>query len=362
MTGKNSTNLPTPEEMAALMATRLSGQSKHGTVVKLTPPLSPEERAQYQNPQKGQLLTPAPLSEKVQIQNTDSSTPANTLSNVELISLDLIDPPPIAQRQQYTEEMINLIAQDIRKNGHGDNLSGQIHPVVVMPSSITPGRFVMVDGFTRLMAFKQHFLAPQIKAIVRHDLDPKAAFKVALSANVARNSVTDYDTGMAMFEALRDGTYKDHSEIANDNGMSLTTVSGLLAFSDLPEEVHELIKNSPQKFTYNFAARLKALYNKTNVDVVRDASKKIAEGKMTFSKLQTLISNVTIEQGKTVRKKKNSRTILSYGKVRSTEDSVSLVLESLPHNVSQALAEYLEKATVEFLQTHISSEAQGSDV
>lgn len=361
MTGKNSTNLPSPAEMAALMAARTSSHVKQGTVVKLNPPLSPEERAQYQNPRNELLPEESAYPEKVQIQNIQPATTSDSSNKVELIDLDLIDPPTISQRRQYTEEMVNLIAQDIRKNGHGDNLSGQIHPVVVMPSTTTPGRFVMVDGLTRFMAFKSHFLAPQIKAIVRHDLDAKAAFKVALSANVARNSVTDFDMGMAMFEALRDGTYKDHNDIANDNGISLTTVSGLIAFSDLPEEVHEFIKSAPQKFSYNFAARLKALYNKTNIDVVRDACKKIAEGKLTFSKLQTLISNVSTEQGKQLRKKKNSRTILSYGKVRSTDDSVNLVLESLPHNVSQALAEHLEKAAVEFLQSHIPSESQESD-
>jgi len=361
MTGKNSTNLPSSEEMVALMASRLNGQSKQGTVVKLTPPLSAEERAQYQNPLNDQRAIELDPPEKVQIQKTETSTTSSTPSNVELIALDLIDPPSISQRQQYTEGMINLIAQDIRKNGHGDNLTGQIHPVVVIPSPTMPGRFVMVDGFTRLMAFKQHFLAPKIKAIVRHDLDPKAAFKVALSANVARNSVTDYDKGMAMCEALRAGTYKDHNEIAIENGMSLTTVSGLIAFSDLPEEIHEVIKAAPERFSYNFAARLKALYNKTNIDLVRDASKKIAEGKMTFSKLQSFITNVTAEQGKPPRKKKHSRTILTYGKVRSTENTVTLVLESLPYDISQDLAEYLEKATVEFLQSRIPNDALESD-
>ncbi len=358
MSGKNPTSLPSPEEMAALMAARTTNQSKQGTVVKLTPPLTPEERAQYQELRQGTSPTEATPSEKVQIQNTASTSPSDTNNHVVLIDLDLIDPPTIPQRRQYTDEMVNLIAQDVRKNGHGDNLSGQIHPVVVMPSDSTPGRFVMVDGFTRYMAFKQHYLAPKIKAIIRSDLDAKAAFKVALSANIARNSVTDYDTGMAMYEALRDGTYKDHNDIANDNGMSLTTVSGLIAFSDLPDEVHELIKHAPQRFSYNFAARLKSLYNKTDIDVVCDASKKIAEGKMTFSKLQALIANVSAEQGKPLRKKKNSRTILTYGKVRSTDDTVSLVLESLPHNISQALAEHLEKAAVEFLQSHIHSESQ----
>lgn len=295
----------------------------------------------------------------IQPAQPDSSTSpeASIVAQVELIPIELIDPPHISQRQIYTPEMVDKMAQAIRRHGNGDAIKGQITPVDLIPNADKPGRYVMVDGFTRYQAFSTHFLAPHIKAIVRHDLDKQGCFQLAFSANEERNPASDYDKGISIARALKEGYFSDQNNVALKLGLSVTTVSGLLSFASLPEEVIEVIHQDPSRFGHNFAAKLQALHKKSDTEQTVAIAKKILAGTMPFSKLQKFVSDFKGPSTRNARVRRNSRNILSYGKVKSTDSAVTVILESLPTNVSQGLADHLEKAAIEYLKLNIPSES-----
>lgn len=290
-------------------------------------------------------------SEKVQNQISD------TRDLLQLIPLDAIDPPTISQRQTYPREMVDRMAQAIRRQGKGDNLAGQISPIVVMPSNSAPGRYQIIDGFTRYQAFTDHFLASHIKATVKHGLNEREVFQIAFSANVDRNATTDFDRGMALAQAFSEGVFRDKTEIANALGIDKVTAGGLLAFANFPESVLEIIRSEPDRFSYNFAYKLQTLINKQAKDEELIALvQKIRDGKLSFKKFSQLVSDYHGQVERPKRSRRDTRSIMGYGKVKATDNTVILDLASLPQDLAPKLADSLEKFITDFLRQNIPSE------
>lgn len=308
---------------------------------------------------KGGVADGRPPLENVRNQNPAAAELAS--SGEVLLALTSIEPPTISQRQAYPREMVDRMATSIRRMAVGKDsiLDGQIHPIVVVPKPGKPGHYCIVDGFTRFQAFQTNYLSDVIKATIRTDLSEAEVFAMAYSANVDRNGTTDFDRGMALAEALAAGIYQDQQAIATSLGIEKPMVTGLLAFSKLPENVVVLIKETPEKFTYNIAARLQAFINKEPPEEQVIATvKKISDGSMPFKKLTQMVSDFSTDTGKSKKKaRRDTRNILGYGKVRATDTALSLDLDSLPENLAPQLIDVVEQAVTNFLKQHIPSEA-----
>jgi ParB/RepB/Spo0J family partition protein len=294
-------------------------------------------------------------SEKVQIQNISSGDVTKVLP------LNVIDPPTISQRHEYPREMVDRMATSIRRQAHGkpDILDGQINPIIVVPHPLVDGRFLIVDGFTRFQAFTDQFLSDFIKATIRYGMSQAEIFAMAYSANVDRNGTSDFDRGMALASAIKEGIYKDQKDAASALGIDTAAITGLLAFARFPQSIVDVIKTAPEKFSYNVAARLQAFSNKNAPeDQLIYATRKLADGTLTFKKLNQLVTNFSGTTPRNVRKKRrDTRNILGFGKVRATESSVTLDLESLPADVAPKLAELVEQTVTAFLKNHVPSES-----
>lgn len=306
---------------------------------------------------KDALLPAEQASEKVQNQNIDTASPAP--SGEVLLALSDIDPPTISQRQAYPREMVDRMAAAIRRMAEGKPsiLDGQIHPIVVAPKPGVPGQYIIIDGFTRYQAFKTHYLSGNIKATIRSDVTEADMFAMAFSANVDRNSTTDFDRGMALAEALRVGIYSNNKEISERLDVDPKVVTGLIAYSKLPDAVVEQVRQAPENFTYNVASRILALANKEAPhDLLMSVAKKVRDGAMTFARLNKMVTDYEGEAKTNKRQRRDTRSIMGYGKVKATDDAVVLDLASLPMNLGPKLADSLQEFVLAFLKSNIPSE------
>ena len=349
-TGKNSTELPSPEAMRRLM-----------TRQRLTAPLTPEEIEHAQrgaNVNNADRVQPADQLEKVQNQSRPQEI-------TQVLALSSIDPPTISQRATYSREMVDRMATAIRRQALGKPsiLDGQINPIIVVPHPEKPGRYIIVDGFTRYQAFESNVLSDSIKATIRTDLTEAESFAMAFSANVDRNDTSDFDRGMALTEAFRKGLYVDRTEAAKALGIDRNAVVGLLAFAELPKSVISQIQEKPENFSYAYANRLQSFVNKgAPEDVVAATAKKIAEGTLSFKKFSTLVTDYAPNVTKAKQKKRrDTRNILGYGKARATENALSIDLDSLPENIAPELLNLVEQTITNFLRERIPSEAINSN-
>ena len=349
---KNSTRLPSPEEMAKLLAKPAhsvgpgSSSSAGHSIVKLNPPLSEEERI---HAREQAALREQNTSDVTTSQFLDAQSEIVCVETVQLVDIQLIDEPTVRQRWLYSADKISRMAASLMQEGDGDAIRGQLQPVILIPSPEGHGRFEMVEGLTRLKAFKDHFLAKHIKAIVRTDLSREAAYRFGYKANEERNNLTDYDKGMSFSRALDTGLFKNQSELGAAVGSSRQAISGYLAFSKLPDSIIPLIESKPDAFSYNVAARLLSLSNKATSTQVESAAAKIAAGTWSFSRLSSFVSEIEIGEAKEKKKRKSSRAISNFGNLRCGEGSLSLTLENIPQGVEKELQDRLESIVIELL-------------
>ncbi|MDN0082463.1 ParB/RepB/Spo0J family partition protein [Crenobacter sp. SG2305] len=266
---------------------------------------------------------------------------------IELIDIDLIDEPAVRQRWLYTPEKVSKMATSIMAEGNGNPIAGQLQPVTLIPSPDTPGRYEMVDGLTRLKAFKDHYLGKKIKSIVRFDLDRSDAYRFGYMSNEERNPTSHYDKGMSFFAAIEAGLYPSKSHLAAELRISNSAVTGYLAFAKLPPSVISIIETNTDSFGYNAAGRLLALSHKVPTSEVEAAARKVANGTWSFSKLSSYVTEAESGTKKTKRTRKSSRTIRDLGKMRCGDGSLSLVLDGIPAELEKDLADRIEAIILE---------------
>ncbi|WP_440030317.1 ParB/RepB/Spo0J family partition protein [Chromobacterium amazonense] len=278
------------------------------------------------------------------ISTLDEDTLKIEIINEEIVTIPTtsIDNPYTPQRYVYTKEMIQQMASSLLKEGDGDALKGQLQPIIVTNSSTCLDRFEVVDGLTRLMAFKDHHLSKFIKAIVRKNLSPVERFRVGHMSNLQRNAPTDFDLGMVYADTLAKDIYPTESALAADMQISKSKLHGYLSFSKLPAEVRELISESASCFTYNEASRLLSLSNKANIDYVLNIAKRIANGSLTFSKLNKIVSNFENDDIKPSRVRRDTRNILDLGKIKFGNGRLQLDLEGISDETLKLLAQQIE--------------------
>lgn len=279
---------------------------------------------------------------------------------IELIPTDQIDDPRVRQRWHYDDRDIAKMAQALLREGNGDALKGQLQPVLVKRKA--DGRYEMIEGMTRLLAFRHHHLGSEIKSIVCDLADAKDSYRAGYRANEDRNPPTDYDKGMSFAASIRDGIYPSQAAIAEDLDIKKQIVSAMVAFDRLPESTHQIIEQDKSAFGYNTATRLAALFEKTGkADLVDTAATKILKGTWTYKKLNDYVNS--IEEGKKPSKKRTTATkpLDGFGKLRYDPKSLLLDIDlsSYPPDTSAAIADRIEKVLAEF--RHLANDGQEPD-
>lgn len=180
-----------------------------------------------------------------------ASTPAATTpieKDIRSIPVGLIDPNPFPPRQVYTPAMIRKRADDLASQGQHD-------PIHVIPNPAAPGRFIIADGWTRVLGCTTHKVLDELQAEVHHDMSLVQAAWFGYQQNEGREQHRDIDRAQ-FYESMIAETGREAQDIALEAGISPQLMSMYRAYAKLPEEVMEIMLQNPDKFTANAAAQL----------------------------------------------------------------------------------------------------------
>ena len=177
---------------------------------------------------------------------------------IQHVALDKIVRNPAQPRTQFDPTTIRELATSIRERG-------VLQPVLLRPSG---GAFQIVAGERRFLAAREAGLET-IPAIVRQFTD-REALLIALIENVQRENLNPMDEARAYYRlAMEYGL--PHEEIGQRVGRDRSTVSNILRFNNLPQEIQAFLETgsiSPG----HARALLSVTSEKTQVDLAKSAA------------------------------------------------------------------------------------------
>jgi ParB/RepB/Spo0J family partition protein len=150
------------------------------------------------------------------------------LEKIVMIPLEKIDRPGKIAREAIDPEKVRELAESIRE-------VGQLQPVVVRPSN---GRYEMVAGDRRYLASKLLGLK-EIKAVVK-TLDDHETIVVRGIENLQRENLSPSEEAL-FYLTLKEEGGLSQNDICRRTGKTKETVSRLLWFAKLPEDVRRAV-------------------------------------------------------------------------------------------------------------------------
>lgn len=232
--------------MAKSIAQMLTGVQ---TGVPLVPPLQTTENIAAKGPKTGpgQMMAFLAKESKVLQENEDLRKEIADLKASEVLIADLVEID--GRRRVLSADEY----QELKANISHNKLTT---PITVRP--VEGGRYEVVSGHNRVAIFRELGLE-RIPAFIR-DYTPVDAERGAFYANLMHKSLPDYEKYLG-FKRIMALTGKTQTEIADEAGVSKTTVSFLMAFDDLAEELKAKIAAKPSGVGARFAAELTKLPN-----------------------------------------------------------------------------------------------------
>ena len=272
-----------------------------------------------------------PTSDQNQ-RHSHPDTATQTRRDLREIDVTLIDPNPLAPREVYTSEMILTRAEELRMQGQHD-------PIHVIPNAEVPGRFIICDGWTRVRACREHKVFDRLLAEVHHDLSLDASAWFGYEQNEGRSQHTDLDRAMFYSKLIQAG--ETQNEIARRAKLSKTLMSFYLSYSKLPDEVLDVIRQQPEKFSANVAYQLARLFDKSGVRRTLSLALQFSSEEHTIRWLTNQVQLVlTPPESKPSITAKTIR--YSNGLYRQRGDQFELAI-TVPANQREAFAAALEK-------------------
>lgn len=159
------------------------------------------------------------------LQETESSP---SVSGLDQIPLNLIDPNPFQPRTQLPEEALEELAQSIRS-------SGLIQPILLRPAG---ERYQLVAGERRWRAAAKAGLE-RVPAVIR-EIDDTEALELALAENLLREALNPLEIARA-YERLQQEFHLTHEQIAERLGVNRSTVTNTLRLLGLSPSVQILL-------------------------------------------------------------------------------------------------------------------------
>lgn len=262
-----------------------------------------------------------------------------------LIPLDQIDEPRIRVRYQHDESEVKEAYDKLREHGKGDLLAGQEIPILVHQKE--DGRYEVIEGLTRIFAFRLDGRQTHIKAFIREKLTEAEAFEVSFRANEDRQSMCPYDKGMAIAKAIEVGLFANQVDAVRKLGISKGGASDLVRFADLAESVHAIIATAKSKFGSHHAPALLAIQRESSISNAEYAAQKCIDG-WTREKLAAYVTKVTKPKESS---RKGKATIIPVGKDggfvkfngKSTQVEIP-ELSQIPNEVASQLIARLAEA------------------
>lgn len=191
---------------------------------------------------------------------------------LQVIGVHLIDANPLAPREVYTPAMILTRAEELRSQGQHD-------PIHVIPNPDALGRFIICDGWTRVLACVQHKVFDALFAEVHSELTIEESAWFGYEQNEGRQQHCDLDRALFYDKMIESGV--PSAEIARRAGLSKSLMTFYRAFGALPEEILEIVRQQPEKFGATAAYQLRKLYEKCGLRRTLSLTVKFADENQT---------------------------------------------------------------------------------
>lgn len=173
-------------------------------------------------------------------------------SRLESIAISDIRSNPAQPRTEFDVEALQELADNIDKNG-------LLQPITVRQ---TAQGYEIVAGERRFRAM-QLLGKTSVECIVVHITDQQNAL-LALSENLARKDLSDYETVLAI-EKIQD-SFENKTELAKLLGISRAKLYKLLSFNDLPKSILAHLADNPSILSADTAEQIKSLKKDLNID------------------------------------------------------------------------------------------------
>lgn len=255
------------------------------------------------------------------------------------IRVDLIDQNPLAPREIYTAQMILERAEALR-------LQGQHDPIHVIPNPDSPGRYIICDGWTRVLSCREHQVLTELLAEI-HDLSLEEAAWYGYQQNEERQQHCDLDRAMFYEKLVSAGT--SPAEIARRAGISKSQMTFYRAFSKLPSDVIEIVRASPERFGASAAYQLSKVNDKASTrQAVRLAARFVEEAHSYAWLVNQTQLLLTPEKHKNTAPSKAVRFSNGYYKQRGDHFEVNIAVSPDKRTAfAQALEQLLATVTEE---------------
>lgn len=162
--------------------------------------------------------------------------PLLSVGTVAEVPVERIRSNPLNPRAVYPVQAIEEMAEELRRNGQRVPATGFIG---------SDGDVVLIEGETRLRGAKfagLKTLRIEIRERPSTDLELD---KHARDANVRRRDQTPLDDALRWKDLLEQGIFKGQAHLAQELGLSESTVSRTLALADLPALVVRVVAEHP---------------------------------------------------------------------------------------------------------------------
>lgn len=173
-------------------------------------------------------------------------------SRLESIAISDIRPNPVQPRTEFDAKALQELADNIDKNG-------LLQPITVRQ---TAQGYEIVAGERRFRA-TQLLGKTSIECIVVHVTDQQNAL-LALSENLARKDLSDYETALAV-EKIQD-RFDNKTELAKALGISRAKLYKLLSFNELPKSILMHLSDNPSILSADTAEQIKSLKKDLNIN------------------------------------------------------------------------------------------------
>lgn len=152
-------------------------------------------------------------------------------TGIELIDVDLVDPPEDMDRETIDPEKIRELAESIREQG-------LIQPVLLRKKE--EGRFEMAAGHRRLLAHKL-IGEMKIRAFVK-EMDNKTVMIIRATENIQREDLSPMEKAR-VYGKLRRNLDMSLDEIARKMGKNRITIKKYMRLLELPEYIQDRVSN-----------------------------------------------------------------------------------------------------------------------
>jgi len=166
------------------------------------------------------------------------------------LDIELITPNPFQPRKVFDHEKIIELAEAIKENG-------LIQPIAVR--AVDDG-YQIIAGERRFRACK-YLGHTSIQAVI-FDADDEATAMMAISENIDREDLTDYEVGQAIQNISH--LFKKKTELSRYTGKTRSDIYRYLAFNDLPDWVKGRLNGNPNLINRNNAQLLVSFFKEAD--------------------------------------------------------------------------------------------------